>query len=171
MSFDAGGISMGELDQGGEVSENGRGRERRATYRALAYWEKLCSAGQLPSVTNFGADAPADLRPALFMVSMRRPAETSLISGAGAALEELCGKPAAGKTLADAMPIGLRETLADLTRVIDTYRKPVLNSGMTQTGGGRTVMYRSVLMPLSDAAGQVTGYLGAIGSRQLPAMA
>jgi hypothetical protein len=169
MSFDFGGMQhMGETDLPPEAPDTGRGRERRATYLALNYWEMLTASGRMPAARSLGADAPAELRPALFMVSMRRPAQTSVIAGAGAALDQLCGAPATGKPLGEALPISLRDTFADLTRVIDTYRKPVLNSGMTQAADGRTVLYRSILMPLSDPAGKVTAYLGAIGCRQLP---
>lgn len=169
MSFDAGDTGMGEPNQpeGADMGRE-RGRERRSAYRALAYWEMLCASGLMPTPRTLAEDAPDDLRPALFMVSMRRPAETSVIAGAGATLDRICGKPAAGRRLAEAIPAGLRETLSDLTRVIDTYGKPVLNSGMAQAGDGRTVLYRSILMPLTDAQGQVTAYLGAIGCRQLP---
>ena len=174
MSFDAGELGMGdsnhpEAANSGRDADHGPGRERRAAYRALAYWEMLCASGLMPTPRTLAEEAPEELRPALFMVSLRRPAESSVIAGAGAVLDRICGTPAAGRRLADAVPPGLRDTLADLTRVIDTYGKPVLNSGMAQARDGRTVLYRSILMPLADSDGQVTAYLGAIGCRQLPA--
>jgi hypothetical protein len=168
MSFDAGGAAMGEPDHAAEVSADSRGRERRATYRALAYWEKLCAEGAVPTPERLDADAPAELRPSLFVVRLRYPAEQSLIEEAGSALDGICGKQAAGRPLAEAIPASLRDTFADLTRVIRTYGKPVLNSGTTLTGKGQTVLYRSILMPIGGADGKVTCYLGAIGYRQLP---
>jgi hypothetical protein len=169
MSFDAGGNAMGETEPQ-EPAPAGRGRERRATYRALAYWEKLCAQGTVPTAQQLDDDAPEDLRASLFLVSLGYPAERSVIADAGATLDSICGKPAAGRALAEAIPASLRDTFADLTRVIRTYGKPVLNSGTTLTGDGRTVLYRSILMPLGAADGQVTSYLGAIGCRQLPSL-
>jgi len=172
MSFDAGGLTMPDYDRttdAGDTPEAGRGgRERRATYRALAYWEMLCAGGEVPSGGLLDADAPPDLRQSLFVVSIRRPAESSVIAQGGAALDALCGGPATGRRLDEAMPYALRDTFGDLTRVIDQYRKPVLNSGMTQAGDGSTVLYRSILMPLGNADGRVTGILGAIGCRPVP---
>lgn len=170
MSFDAGGTAMGEPDQPADGSADSRGRERRATYRALAYWEKLCVEGAEPTTERLDADAPAGLREALFVVRLRYPAEQSVIEEAGTALDGICGKPATGRPLAEAIPASLRDTFADLTRVIRSYGKPVLNSGTTLTGLGQTVLYRSILMPIGNADGKVTSYLGAIGYRQLSAL-
>jgi hypothetical protein len=169
MSFDAGGAAMGETDQP-EQTPPDRNRERRGTYRALAYWEKLCAQGTVPTSRQLDDDAPSDLRSSLFVVSVGYPAESSVIADAGATLDSICGKPAAGRSLAEAIPASLRDTFADLTRVIRTYGKPVLNSGTALTGDGRTVLYRSILMPIGTADGKITSYLGAIGCRQLPTM-
>jgi hypothetical protein len=170
MSFDAGGVAMGEPDHVTEAVNDGRGRERRATYRALAYWEKLCAEGAAPTSERLDADAPAGLRDALFVVKLQYPAEQSVIEEAGVALDGICGKQASGRPLVEAIPASLRDTFADLTRVIRSYNKPVLNSGTTLTGKGQTVLYRSILMPITGADGKVTSYLGAIGYRPLPAL-
>jgi hypothetical protein len=171
MTFDAGEPGMGESEQQAEEAADRCGRERRATHRALAYWEQLCADRAMPTATPGGDAPPDDLRPSLFVVALRHPAENSVIEDAGGALDTLCGKPATGRRLSDAIPASLRDTFADLSRVIRNYGKPVLNSGTALTGDGRTVLYRSILLPIGEPDGTVTRYIGAIGCRQLPALA
>ena len=171
MTFDAGACVMPD-DRGaapaGYFARHNPG-ERRGTYRALAYWEELCAGASLPSEPPTIDDTvPDELRDSLFVINLRTPAEASVIAVAGNALRPFSGRDAAGLSLSQALPYGLSETFGDLTRVISTYGKPVLNSGAAQTRGGRMVLYRSIMLPLGDAGGRVVAVLGAIGSRPLP---
>ena len=142
--------------------------ERRATLRALRYWQGLCGSDSLPR-GHAGVDewTPDELCDALFVIRLRSPANLSPFLRAGTALERICDKPVLGRPIGDPSLSDLAEVLGDLARNVATFRKPIPSSGSTRLGDGRAALYRGILLPLGDAEGRVVAALGAIGCRPI----
>jgi hypothetical protein len=142
-------------------------REMRLTMRVLARWRDLCSGREFPRL--------ADIDPAAFgedwccCLSIRMD-PTPLLSRfvyIGDTLFAPADESFVGKTIADSHDNTiLHKATAYLGRVIDR-RVPISVGGAT-LHLGHPIVFRSILLPLSDNGGDIDGMLGAANFREIP---
>ena len=138
--------------------------EKRLVLRMLDLWRKARKDAPLPhasdiTVADVGADAGH-----VYLIDVLDPAGPRYLY-VGSALQTP-GSPGSGTLVAD----GNDETVLTLTsshwREIVERHVPVTRGGVGRHAG-RSVLYRSIMMPLADASGRITTLMGAVNWRAL----
>lgn len=142
-------------------------REQRLVLRVLAQWRSLCGAAPLPRRSQidpqiFGQDWANCL-----LIDVDPKAERSRFAYVGENLRD------------PSWPTLERQSLAEcqentLLYVATIYLSRVVAKGVPiSTGGvgiheGMPIVYRSILLPLSEGDGRIDGMLGAANYREIP---
>jgi hypothetical protein len=146
--------------------ERADGVERRACSRALQWWRELAAPRRAPSPGLIDANAAGELWPHLFLLRCASEPAGNVFEHAGAMLRSALGRDPTGLALSVAWPgesleraLFLQQSCADLLTPIDEAGRWNLV--------GEDVVYRCVLMPLSDDQRRTSHLLGAFSFRRL----
>ncbi|MEO5335559.1 MAG: hypothetical protein H7841_01510 [Magnetospirillum sp. WYHS-4] len=143
------------------------GVERRLVLRLLGHWRAAAEGRPLPTFAALSARDLEDIRPALFLLRLRRDREP-VVEGAGRTL-----------TLdLDGSPIGLAVSAvpaASLLGQATAYYEQVLEKGVPISHGGNfvdasgcTVKFRGIILPLDDGRGAIGYLIGAANCKIQP---
>ena len=135
-------------------------RERRLTARLMGVWWDRRGERRLPAPEDIGADQLPDLWTSCFILVLRAPPPASIFRYLGPAVAAASGLSAPPASLAD-LPSGslLDFATRDLAEVL-VSRVPIVSSGELAGPDGVTLVFRSVLLPMSrdqEAIDQVIG--------------
>ena len=162
---------MEELPNGAErqVVEDTlpKGMERRLVLRLLSYWRELGDDGQLPS---FAAVDPAqipDMWANCFVLDVAGQAADPVFRNIGRELAERIGTDIVDNRVSDA-PEGslIHVAVCYLQEVLDK-KVPISRGGEFNKADGVRVLYRSILLPMSDDGENISGLLGAANCREV----
>jgi hypothetical protein len=136
--------------------------ERRLTYRVLHYWESLRGERPFPSLADIENGEVPDFWPWCFVLDTQRDYPTPYFQYLGKDLAKYSGIYLSGKddwrmTLLDKAAMHLDRTLAG--------REPILIEDELVRFDGRELLFRSIMLPLSDDGETITHVLGAANGR------
>lgn len=151
-----------------EISEElPQGMERRLVLRLLAYWRELCDDQDFPSFMDVDPLAIPDMWPHCFVIEIFENDAEPIFRAIGDELAATIDYSLNGQGI----------TLAQertLPSVAITFLPEVLRKGVPVSRGdeffkpdGTKVLYRSILLPMSDDGGRVSGILGAVNCREV----
>lgn len=145
-----------------------QGMERRLVLRLLAYWRQLCDEREFPSFAEVDPSDMPDMWSHCFAIEIFEDDSEPVFRAMG---DELAAT-------IDYSLIDQRVTVAQertLPSVAITFLPEVLRKGVPVSRGdeffkadGTKVLYRSILLPMSDDGDRVSGILGAVNCRELP---
>jgi hypothetical protein len=138
---------------------------RRATGKAIQYWDALRGERRYPRRDEVARDALPELEPHLFLVG-RDDADRSCVLDGGAVLRDLCGADPIGHPVREALPAELCRRAGELIETAFQIGRPLADSGSFEDPAGGEVLYRAVFMPLSEDQRRVDGILGAISFKR-----
>lgn len=132
--------------------------ERRIVWKLLRYWEERKGARNFPSLDDIDADEISELWPHCFVLDTLCLNASPYFLYLGPELARLGGVFLSGerqwtKTLLDKAVQNYRDTVSD--------EKPILSEEYLSIYDGSKIVYRSVLLPLSDDGEAVNFILGA----------
>ena len=131
--------------------------ERRLVWRVLRYWTELADRGRFPRRDEFDAWMQGEDGANCLLIVVQSPIELSHFVAVGVNLAvALCPTD----TLAGVL-------LSCLPRVVSARRGLIIEGGATLRGVG--ILYRSVLLPLSEDGVAIDHVLGAANHRSLRA--
>lgn len=141
------------------------GAERRLVQRVLAHWRSIRHDGALPCFSDVDFSDSPDVESHSFVVDLDGETSAPTFVGIGdnlaAHLEaSLVGRPVSAAPN-DCLP-GAATSYID--EILDKGA-PVSRGGELITADGRTLLYRSILLPMSDDGETITGILGAANCR------
>lgn len=141
------------------------GAERRLVHRLLAHWRSIRPEGALPCFADVDFSDSPDIEPHSFVVNLdgaeSSPIFVELGDELAAHLEaSLVGRPVSAAP-GDCLP-GAAASYID--EILDKGA-PVSRGGELTTADGTTLLYRSILLPMSDDGETITGILGAANCR------
>lgn len=140
------------------MSEPANPKERRLVLRLLGYWRDLCGDRDWPHAQDVVAADMKDMWDFSFVIDTSGDKPSFRHFGKWQA--EFYGSDMSGRGLVELT----RDTLAERsTRYMpEVLRRhiPITYGGEVTEPGGRKILYRSILMPLSDDGATVTGILG-----------
>jgi hypothetical protein len=145
----------------------GEGAERRACALALAWWRDLAAAGgrRAPTRTQLAeAEAPS-VWPHFFVLRCAPRARANMFEGAGPVLCDTLGFDPRGWELADAWPAEAVERAVFLQQSAVDLVMPIEEAGRFRVLG-EDILYRCLVMPVSDDEMTVSHLLGAISCRR-----
>jgi hypothetical protein len=142
------------------------GTERRANNRALEYWKKLAGARPFPSRHDVSRESAADLWDNLFVVDVSAGPAAYRFVQAGGVLISALGSDPTGETLGSVLPGGMGTRTLFFLQAAVGLKGPVTDDvGTWKRADGTEILYRSILLPLSEDGDKVTALLGAFSFR------
>jgi hypothetical protein len=141
-------------------------REMRLTMRVLAQWRDLCGDREFPRMADIDAPAFGEDWRCCLQLRLDPEHDRSRFVFVG---EALCapGETFADKTIGDIRDhTVLHKATAYIGRVID--RRVPISVGGAILHRGLPIVFRSILLPLSDNGRDIDGVLGAANYREIP---
>lgn len=161
-------ITIGVILPAPEQTADGsvQGVERRLVYRIMRYWQKQCGSRQYPSLSDIDPEAIADMWPSCFVLEMNNSTEAPYFHYLGKSLAKYSGVFLGGEkdwslTLLDKATERLRDAV--------DHRQPVMLEDEIVRYDGTRLLFRSILMPLSDDGENINYLLGAANGKILSA--
>lgn len=142
------------------------GIERRMVHRLLVHWRDAREDGALPTLDAVLKRDLGDIGPSIFVLRVvdgeSEPAfERVGDAFAGEMPPDLTGRPVS------AVPAGtLLAQAVGRYRMVLSKKVPMTTSGEFRHAQGGTVLYRSILLPVSEGRGTIDFLLGAANCRK-----
>ncbi len=133
-------------------------RERRLVRRLMHYWLQRCGEREFPCLNDIDRDAISDIWPFCFVLDTLSNHNFPYFHYLGPSIGKYSGVFLSGKT---------DWTLTHLDKAVRKYREaldqrtPVLTEEELTLFNGGTLLFRSVLLPLSDDQVTINFLLGA----------
>ena len=139
-----------------------QGIERRLVYRIMRYWQKQCSGRPFPSLTDIDPEAISEMWPSCFVLETNNSADAPYFHYLGSSLAKYSGVFLGGEndwslTLLDKATHRFREAVE--------HRQPVMLEDEIVRYDGTQLLFRSILLPLSDDGENVNYLLGAANGK------
>ncbi len=141
------------------------GIERRACSRALQWWRELAAPRGIPSMSAVTEQSAGDLWPNLFILECAGSPGLSQFVYSGQVLRSALGHDAVGRTLAEIWPQEAFERACFLHQSASELLVPIDEAGRWSFPG-EDIVYRCLLMPLSDDQRHASHLLGAFSFRR-----
>ena len=152
-----------------EISEEmPQGMERRLVLQLMAYWRMLRDNREYPSLCDVDPFAIPEMWSHCFVIEAFEDGSEPVLRAVG---DELAGY--VSESLLDQPVSAVPETT--LPGVAVSFLDEVLEKGVPISRGdeffkedGTKVLYRSILLPMSDDGDTISGILGAANCREVP---
>jgi len=145
-----------------------KGLERRLVLRLLSYWRDMCGERRYPSFADVDPAAIPDMWEWAFVIEVVGHEPDPVLRHVGGALADFVHQPLVGLKLS-AVP---RETLVSYAmsyvQAVIAKGVPISRGGEYVRDGGVRVLYRSIVLPMSDDGATISGLLGAANCREVP---
>ncbi len=144
-----------------------KGLERRMVLRLLRCWREAGGADGIPQLNNFNQDALAELWPDCYLLDLVTDKAAPRLEKIGESFLGELGCDLVGQPISD-IPDGtlLKVSMGHLERVL-SKGVPISLGGQFTNSDQDTVLYRCILLPLSDDNQTINQLLGAANSRVL----
>jgi hypothetical protein len=128
--------------------------------RALAYWETLRGERRFPGRNDCASFDRVGMADNIFVVAVTDDEAGDEIVECGPAFRKALGMDPVGRKAMKILPSATERGLS-FCRVAAEMKKPIADVGHFTNADGEEVMYRSILLPLSDDQNRVNYLLGA----------
>ena len=142
------------------------GIERRANERALGYWREVAAPRRYPAFADIDLDSLGDLREHLFVVEIGGSVEDYRMVAAGGVIADAFGRDPTGHRVAEVLPQKIRKQSLYRQEMTARLGTPLDETGHWVDESGAVVLYRSILLPLSDDQRHINYLLGAFSFRR-----
>jgi hypothetical protein len=149
------------------VTDTTNPRERRLVLRLLGHWRDLAGDRAMPRASDVDGAAIPELWPYCFMLDVRGPEPVFTFVGdfhVAAVGRDPTGQPLSSVPTETLLSQGLSYYPRVLARAI-----PITLGGQFVDRDGRTILYRSIIMPLGESEGRVPMLLGGANCREVAA--
>lgn len=136
--------------------------ERRMTYRLLHYWETQRGAQSYPKLCDIDGSALPEVWPWCFILDTQHDYPSPYFHYLGESLAKYSGIYLSGRD--DWRMTLLDKAAAHLDRTL-TAREPILIEDELIRYDGRPLVFRSIMLPLSDDGDAISHVLGAANGR------
>ncbi len=148
--------------------------ENRMILQMLGFWKNLCRENNYPSLVDVDPAAIPDIWPLCFVLDVSSDSESPIFHYIGKSLDPdrqidlalLSGLRGTEVAAYRAPPTSLGQAARNFRQVL-AKKAPVSTSGVFVHPSGRTILYRSILLPLSDDQKTFNYLLGAVSSRRV----
>lgn len=141
------------------------GVERRANSRCLRYWQELAGSRRFPSRSDISQSTAGDLWDHMFVVEVTPVPSDYRFVMAGSVLQTALGRDPTGEKVSSALPGGMGTRTLFLHQAAVGLKGPVDDAAKWTRDDGTELLYRSILLPLSDDGNTVNALLGAFSFR------
>jgi len=150
-------------------TEAPQGMERRMVLRLLSYWRDWCGDALYPSFTQVDPSRMAEIWDHSFVLDVVGHEENPIVRMVGSEFQSYLPRSVRDCALSDAPAGSLIEHAASYYQEILDRGVPISRGGEFIKYDGMKVLYRSIILPMSDDGTSVSGLLGAANCREVPA--
>ena len=143
------------------------GIERRLVLRLLAHWRELCGERAFPSFADVDPGRMADMWPNCFVLDVVGHAENPVLRTIGTDLADRIDADLVDKRGTDAPENSLVSVAMSYVDEVLRKKVPISRGGEFFKPHGVRVLYRSILLPMSDDGETISGLLGAANCREV----
>jgi hypothetical protein len=140
--------------------------DRRLVFRLLGHWRNLILEGDLPSFASLDPVKIGDVWPYCFALDTTEFADDPVIRLAEPAIAAGAG-PIVGRHVSDLPETSLLFHACSYVGEVLRKRVPISRGGHMVRPDGTRLLYRSILLPMSDDGYTVSGLLGAANYREI----
>jgi len=145
-----------------------QGMERRMVLRLLSQWRDWCGDDQYPSFASVDPMQIAEIWDYCFVLDIVGHEDNPVVRTVGAELQNDLPESVRDIALSDVPTPSLIEHAASYYQEILARGVPISRGGEFVKYDGMKVLYRSIIMPMSDDGVTVSGLLGAASCREVP---
>ena len=145
-----------------------QGMERRMVLRLLSQWREWCGDDQYPSFTSVDPAQIAEIWDYCFVLDSVGHEDNPVVRTVGSELQNYLPETVRNRALSDVPAGSLIEHAASYYHEILDRGVPISRGGEFVKYDGMKVLYRSIIMPMSDDGITVSGLLGAANCREVP---
>jgi hypothetical protein len=143
------------------------GKERRMTLRLLHYWRECCGDDFYPALSDIRGEDIPHMWPHCIVLDLGDGPEDPVVRFAGPEMRADCNGDVTHKSVSALQDQTLvKEALSHLPKMTEK-RVPILMGGEYSNGKGARVLYRAVLLPLSDDGENLHHVLAAVSHREV----
>lgn len=162
---------MEELPDGAErqliEDQLPQGMERRLVLRLLAHWRELCGERAFPSFADIDPDQMPNMWANCLVLDCVGHAENPVFRTIGKDLADRIDMDLVDRFVADAPEKTLIAVTVAYAGEVLRKKVPISRGGEYFNSDGVRVLYRSILLPMSDDGETVSGLLGAANCREV----
>jgi hypothetical protein len=141
------------------------GVDRRTCTQALNYWREIAAPRRFPSLEQVTRESAGALWEYLFVIAVTgQPGEFTYMRS-GDILNRALGFDATGRKVSDVLPREIRNRVLYFQKTAVDLSSPVDEVGKWLRADSNQIIYRSVVLPLSDDQRTVNYLLGAFSFR------
>lgn len=144
-----------------------QGMERRMVLRLLSQWREWQGDEDFPSFAAVDPDAVSDMWDYCFVLDFIDHEEDPVIRMVGPELAAYMPLDVSNCRLSEAPASSLIEHAASYYQEVLARSVPISRGGEFRKYDGKTVLYRSIILPMSDDGKTISGLLGAANCREV----
>ncbi len=144
-----------------------QGMERRMVLRLIAHWRELCGERTIPSFKHFDPMDIPDIWDSTFVLDLAGHKDDPVFRLVGDSYAAATGSPLRNVRVSEVPENTLAENSVSFYREVVDKGVPVSRGGEFITPDGAVVLYRGVILPMSDDGEAISGLLGAANCREL----
>ena len=144
-----------------------KGLERRLVLRLLSYWRDLCGDRAYPSFADVDPASISDMWQWAFVIEVVGHEADPVFRHVGDGLVGFAETPLTGVKLSAAPRDSLVSHAVSYVQAVIAKGVPISRGGEFMRENAR-VLYRSILLPMSDDGTTISGLLGAANCREVP---
>ena len=145
-----------------------QGMERRMVLRLLSQWREWCGDEQFPSFSQVDPEDISEMWEYCFVLDFLGHEEDPIVRMVGDELQKYLPVEVANCRLSDVPAKSLIEYAAAYYQEILDRRVPISRGGEFRKYDGTMVLFRSIILPMSDDGQTISGLLGAANCREVP---
>ena len=144
-----------------------QGMERRMVLRLLAQWRDWCGEDRFPSFARVEPDAISEMWSSCFVLDFLGHEDDPIIRMVGEDLAAYMPQSVTNCRLSEAPAKSLIEYAAAYYREVLDREVPISRGGQFRKYDGKKVLFRSIILPMSDDGSTISGLLGAANCREV----
>ncbi len=140
--------------------------ERRVVGRMLARWDDLCRGRAFPSRADLERAGAGELESNLFLIAVGDEEVDDEVIASGSEFRDALSVDPVGRRVIDIMPSATEKGLS-FCRTAATLKKPIVDVGNFTNLRGEEILYRSIILPLSDDQETINYLVGAFSYKHV----
>lgn len=143
------------------------GVDRRTCTLALNYWREIAAPRRFPSLEQVTRETAGALWDHLFIIAVNAQPGDYTYMRSGQVLARALGFDPTGRKVTDVLPREIRNRVLYFQKTAVDLSSPVDEVGRWLRPDSNQIIYRSVVLPLSDDQRQINYLLGAFSFRTI----
>jgi len=143
-----------------------KGAERRLTLRLLNYWQEVKGVRSFPTSGDINSDAIADIWPNCYLLRIEKDGDEPIFDYLGEKLAKFSGVFVSNLSFTETRHQTLLDQAIRYYRDALDTRAPVVGDDEFMRFDGTRIIYRSIILPLSNDQQRITHLLGAANGKE-----